>query len=362
MLFVAVTNIIVDPLQIYRKQLVKPPVFWTEQRFQNAGKINSYVASGEYDSIIIGHSQLDNFRPSSIQHLLGWGPTLRLTSDGSTPYEQYITADYALKTRAVKNVLLGIGKNYLDNNPRIFNNGRVFPVFLYTETWVDDYPYWLGFDVFEFSLQLIFGVLDWTSDLDSLNYWMPAHLRSYVRFNSQESLRVLAHVLNKKNRVDATTELKSKQFINVSQNLTPLVEGHEEVNFILFFPPMHYVTLTNIDFYTKWMGLQKFVVEKTAGMNNVKVFGFDDCAFIGGNSANYRDKVHYHSGVNQYMLEAFRDDRHRLTLATFPEYEERVRRNVAEYQVWSDFSTMIPMALPEENAELQQYLQQQSPK
>jgi hypothetical protein len=83
---------------------------------------------------------------------------------------------------------------------------------------------------------------------------------------------------------------------------------------------------------------------------NVRVFGFEDDDRIVDNLANYRDEVHYHSGVSQYMLEAMADGRNRLTSDNIDAYLQDISSKIVRYKVRSNFKKMIPFALPGERA------------
>lgn len=93
---------VIDPLQVYRAASY-PPMFSEEERFQNPGLAKNY----EYDTIIIGSSMTQNFVPSDVDRVFG-GKTLKLSIEGSTAHEQYLTAKLALSTGQVKRVIWGL--------------------------------------------------------------------------------------------------------------------------------------------------------------------------------------------------------------------------------------------------------------
>jgi hypothetical protein len=340
-------NFTVDPLQIYRKQNFGEPRFYSDQRFQNAGKIKSYLPNDDYKTIIIGHSHSDNFIPSKVQMLLKSGKTLKLTIGGSTPREQYLMVSQALEKGNINTVIWGIGANFKGNDPYKYNKRRLFPHYLYSESIFDDSPYLLSLDILQFSFEQLQGKLGWETDLDMLNYWMDRRVKSYAVFNSKKNLRKLENRLAKiKQKSETLPQIKGKRYPNVKVNLLPIIKKYPNVNFVLFFTPSYYLRYTNVRLYLDIFSLQQTVVDAMDQFPNVRVFGFDDYSTIGGNAANYRDMGHYHSGVNMYILQAIRDDRHRLTSSNFAEYESIVRRNILRFKIYSDFETMIPMALP----------------
>jgi hypothetical protein len=346
-------NYIVDPLQIYRKQRFVTPKFWSDQRFQNAGKINSYLPADHYESLIIGDSQVDNFIPSEVERFLNTGKVLKLTIDGSTPREQYLMVEKGLENGKIKTVLWGIGRDFSGKNPFLYNKNRPFPDYLYTKTVLDDHPYLLSLDMLFFSINLLQNKLNWEKDLNKLNYWMPQQVKNYVKFNSEKNLNRFKRRLKRSNSKDLKkVKIQTETFPNVDVNLVPVIKRYPNVDFVLFFTPNYYLKLISPSFYKTWMALQKTILQAVDQFPNVSVFGFDDNPMIGGNAANYRDLWHYHSGVNLYMLESIRDGRHRLTCSNFDLYEKTVKNNLLNFKILSDFEIMIPMAFQKERSML----------
>ena len=83
---IGLINYIMDPFQIFRKH---DHGFDSNQRYQNVGLINSYLNSSDgYNSIIIGTSVTENFIPSEVENLLGWGKVLKLSASGASLFTQ----------------------------------------------------------------------------------------------------------------------------------------------------------------------------------------------------------------------------------------------------------------------------------
>lgn len=66
----------------------------------------------------------------------------------------------------------------------------------------------------------------------------------------------------------------------------------------------------------------RHVVRRAEALGNVRVFGFEDCAFV-DDITRYKDVIHYDDGVNVYMAESMGQNRHRLTSANMEEYLAR---------------------------------------
>lgn len=344
-------NLVVDPLQIYRKYSFGEPKFWRNQRYQNAGKINSYLMQDGYDAIIIGHSQTDNFIPSMVAKNLGWRKVMKLTIDGATPREQFIMVENAIKKGKVKHVLWGIGNNFLKKKHSAFNSNHHFPIFLYTDSIIDDYQYLLSIDIYEFSRKLLCGNSRWKNNIETLNYWMPSQIKNYYTYSNANNLKTLNEkvALNMENFKKASKD-ERKHFPNIETNLMPLIRNNPDVDFVIFFAPLYpFVHIKKPKQYRAWIAFQKTVVTATENCKNVKIYGFDDCRVITGNAANFRDVMHYHSGVNLFMLNAFKTGAHRLSVSNFDRYEKTIDTQLSSFKVYSDFEKMIPMALKGEN-------------
>lgn len=162
------TNWIVDPLQIYRKQNIGQTLFWTNQRSQNAGKIRSYLQEDGYDSILVGNSVADNFRPSQISRRLGWKKTMKLTVDGGHCSEQAFMVEDALKHANIRHVLWVIrATNFFITQKERWHEKQSIPFYLYTEAVLDDGPYLLNLDILRFSINTLRGETDsrqWVKD------------------------------------------------------------------------------------------------------------------------------------------------------------------------------------------------------
>ena len=348
---------IVDPFQIYRPQQFVTPMFFAAQRYQNAGKINSYLLQDGYDAVILGHSQTDNFLPSKVAKHLGWKRVMKLTMSGGTPTEEAIVLARALSKGSIRHVLWGVGFSYTADLAEAWNKKRVFPRYFYTDTIMDDARYLFGLDSFMKSIHLLSGNLDssWNSNLETLNYWMTNREISYIKFNSNKNIRKLAKKRKRALSVDVFSESNtSNHYAAAESNLIPLIKDHPEVNFIIYFPP-HFRGLYP-DFIISYSHMQQYLVQRCADYSNVAFYGFSDNNKITANAANFRDPMHYHSGVNLFMLKRIANNMNRLTVDNIENYVQRVQDLAVRYTVYSNMKNMIPMAKKSEYKTFQKLL------
>jgi hypothetical protein len=288
---------------------------------------------------------------------MGWKRVLKLTMDGGKPSEESVILDRALAKGKIQHVLWGVGYNYSSNHAEVWNTRRKFPHYFYTDTILDDARYLFSVDSFMKSIHLLRGNLDssWGSDLETLNYWMTNRLKGYIRFNTRKNIRKLLRERNRALTGSIISELKiNKHYLAAESNLIRILKDHPDVNFTIFFPP--YFRGADPAKIIAYSQLQKYLVCRCANYSNVIFFGFSDNDRIAANAANFRDTMHYHSGVNLYMLKQMANGKSKLTVENIDGYVQRVRDRVINYNMYSDIKKMIPMAKKEERKKFHKLL------
>ena len=352
-LIVGMINYVLDPLQIYHKQKFGQVRFWNNQRNQNAGKIRSYLAEGGYDSILVGNSVADNFRPSMIADYLGWEKTMKLTVDGGYASEQAFTVEQALHCKNIKRVLWIIrAPNFSIQAKERWHKTEHTPFYLYTGSIADDGPYIFSLDTLKYSFAQL---LDkeypnkWQQDLESLNYWMSREkIESLLQYNSNSNLNKLRGKINHKGcrfEVGAKARFPAANF-----NILRLMREYPEVEFIIAVAPKTRQSLASrsSNSLSRYFGVQKYLVIQTADLPNARIYGFENDDIIVANLANFMDPIHYHSGVSKLMLYKISHDENRLTLKNIDKYISTISKKICVYTVQSDFSVMIPLAMQNE--------------
>lgn len=353
MVVVSIYNYSVDPLQIYRKQANDRQVFWSNQRSQNAGKIRNYLADDGYDSILVGNSVADNFRPSQIEDVLHWRKCLKLTVGGGHASEQAYIIEQALERSDIKNVLWVIrAPNFSGVNRESWHGVQKIPFYLYSETIFDDYPYLFSIDTFSMSKMVSIDnevPSGWSDSLDRLNYWMSKkHIKRQLNYNSKKSLRLLQNeIVGSDREFSASGKI---EFPACDYNLVRILKKHTKVNFIVVIAPMTRQSLIVRDprFLSRHFGFHDYLVRSTSVLNNVKLFGFENDDIIVNNIANFRDPVHYHSGINKLILGSIAKGDNRLDENSVSKYIANISKKISIYKVYSNFDEMIPLALAKE--------------
>lgn len=345
---VGVTNYSIDPLQIYRKQLFGKPSFWADQRSQNAGKIRNYMNGELGTSILLGNSVADNFLPSQIEKYLGWDNCIKLTVSGGEASEQAFMLDQALRMSKIKHVLWVIRpRNFTPKRRIVWHRRLTIPFYLYSETLADDDKYLFSLDTFQFSLEQLTMIKhsgDWCYSLDRLNYWMSKkNIKRQLNYNSAENIEKLK-LKNKRN--GCRFRIKSgEKYPTIDHNILRLIRENQEIEFNILIAPhaRNNLSYRGSRFLSRYFGLYDYLINCASAFPNMKIYGFDNDDDIAANLANYRDAIHYHSGVNIKMLKNISNNNNILTIKNIENYISVARKKLCSYQIYSDFKTMIPM-------------------
>lgn len=307
---ICAATVVIDPLQFYRKSVLFPPVFSTEQRYQNPGLAKNY----DYDTIIIGTSMTENFLPSVVNKALN-GKTMKLSMRGSTADEHYKIAKLALETGHVRQVLWGLDYFSLKKNDP--EAAADFPEYLYDDHWWNDYRYWFNYSVYEMWLKGIArGLLPGgRQDLEHLNNW------------NDESAFGAAKVVNSyrnAKREEAYFSLNEEPLDEVQDRFNRyiygLVEAFPDTEFYFFYPPYSVLRqevwkATNEVRYRNQLEMGVWMFERLDKLPNAKVYNFQTESDWTYNLDLYKDLSHYKQDVNTAIAEAIgRDDpKYRMT-------------------------------------------------
>ncbi len=329
-------NYRMDPFQIYARDSSDPPQFSGNERWQNAGLINSYLAADPgYDAVIIGTSLSQNFVPSHVRATMGWGKVLKLCLAAGRPKERCAIFRKALRTGRVKHVIWEICQFYIANDPDESHPSYVFPDFLYDDDAFNDLKYLFNKTTAEFSLRKLLGRLQWQRDLDRLNFWMDPDL--FAPFVTEDSLASLRATL----ATHAGPPLESYRFTytpsfpSLERNLLDIIDAAPGVEFCVFFPPVTTIWYALLEprERDRYLSMRRFLVERACARPNVRLFAFDTVAAITSELRNYKDLQHYSAEISARIIDHLRADEHRLTPRSIAAHEEAFVRAIRNVRV-----------------------------
>ncbi|WP_446424644.1 hypothetical protein [Mailhella sp.] len=323
-----------DPLHLFHAP--KGELYLNSQmRMQAAGIINSF----EFDSIILGTSILENSSSADMKKTLG-GNFVNISLSGSNYWERAIVLKYAIKKKTLKRVVYSLDRNY-QHCPEKSSYAVKNWNYLYNNSRLDDFKLYFTNPYFKNILHNI--PMGRKRTLDKPNEWMSNRYHS-CRFGGLHNWlgnmdkQGMGDFLRKRlpktaAKADPNAPLvrnpaKEKRAATyVDKYVLSFAEQHPETEFYLVFPPYWRfdsaeMRQTNPAAFALHQQTVRHTVRRAEALGNVRVFGFDDCAFV-DDIARYKDVTHYDDGVNAYIAESMGQNRHRLTSANMEEYLAR---------------------------------------
>jgi len=348
---VASVNALVDPYQILHRPLWGQALFSSNQRFQNAGLINSYLLGGlGYHGVIVGTSLEDCYDVGRMREKLGISGVLNLAVDSSLPRERGAILRRALDTGVVRYALVGLYENYADTKSNRENPKQPFPYELYhpplsLEGVGGIIHYLLNATVFKESIVLTAGRSGWSTDLTTVYHWTQTQLKSksFERFNSPE--RLLQHATSVAQGKEAIRQARRRMerarnmdFPALDKHLVSIVLANPGVQFDLVFPPVSALNFHMLSTETllRQMGLRLRVVQALGNAPNVRIFAFDDDWAVTENLAHYRDPFHVFHKANDRVVDMMSMNLHRLTPERIDTYVTGLLERLQSYTAYSN--------------------------
>lgn len=294
---------LVDPLQQYRRATYFKPVY-TNEIYQNPGLAKNY----RYDTVIIGSSMTENFKPSYIKKKLGL-ETLKLSISGPNSYEQKITLETAIHTGQVKKVIYGLDIFRLTGKK--VREG--FPDYLYSDkSPIDTMKYLFNIGNLDFIIKIIVGNL-------GLAYRENTNLDTAFTFYNEKEYSSKNVMLAYKNQLEnsenphySIVEMQN----NFDKNVLSVLKNNPNITFYLFFPPYSIYMYKLYDHdgnLLKFLQMKKYIFNVTKNLANVKIFDFQSESLITTNLNNYKDISHYSSEINNYIIDNLKNKKYLMT-------------------------------------------------
>lgn len=301
--------VLIDPFQVYhRATAFIAPIENGTQNYSNAGIAKSYA----YDSVIIGSSMTENFRPSQLDELLG-GSFIKLPINAGSPYNNKQMMDLAFGTHEIKTLLYGVdieSFTYFYTTPKCD-----MPDYLYDSNLLNDTQYWFNLSVLLKYIPRCLRTLGQTdsNQRDTMYTWGTKY--AYGADAALRGVTVRADDVPQ-TPLEAEPAMSQQTMLNVEHNIVPYIEAHPDTEFIFFFPPYSVVRWYN--FYESGMlndhHMQKeAIIGRLLPYDNVRIFDFQAETEWICNLDNYIDDGHYGPWINDAMIEAIASDRYRIT-------------------------------------------------
>lgn len=336
----AVTNLVIDPYQVWHDRWWGADLFGDNQRYQTAGLIRRYLECDGCDTAValVGTSLSENTTNAELRELTGRANAIRLLAHGGYASEHAQMLKRALQSQKVDLVLWEVYRNYAilpaDQPPRVAD----FPDFLYTRTVLDDGPYLFNNSVFKQSVLLLLGLSDWSSDRGQLNSWHAEALAKsrYAKWSGAELLQINTdRVAPRRQQWRGSRPDRTLSAPAFEQYIKPIVDAHPDVDFVFFAPPIspirHGLNLGAL--LSRELVLREQLTALAAERLNVSMFAFDAYEPVVTDSAYYRDEAHYSPAVSRWMFERIlaKDLRFAMTADNVHDYTEKVWQLAIEH-------------------------------
>lgn len=325
LLLVSCMTFVLDPFQFYRKATWYPPVFTSEQRYQNPGLARNYP----YDTIILGTSMTENFLPSEVGEALG-GQALKLSMRGSTADEQFKIASLALETGKVKTVLWGLDYFAL-KNPDEGTNAD-FPDYLYDDIWWNDYKYWFNYSAYEnFARGTVKSLMGGaTQNIEYLYNW-----NDEASYGSDHVMNAYDRARNTEFYFGVNEEPLEQVQHHFNTYVLSLVEAYPEVEFIVYYPPYSILRQklwqdSNPARYSNQLEMKTWMFHQLNRYGNTQVYDFQAEADWTYDFSKFKDLSHHSQDINSRIAWAIgeEDVRYKVTPDNVEAFTERLSRQV----------------------------------
>lgn len=309
-LFILISSVmLIDPFQIYHQATAYiPPISNGTQNYSNAGIAKSYA----YDSIIIGSSMTENFRPSQLDSLLG-GCFIKLPINAGSPYNHKQMMDMAFQTHKIDRVLYGIDlelMTYFYKTPKC-----EMPEYLYDNNLFNDTQYWLNRSVLFKYIPACLKTLGQNDpdQRDTMYTW--GDMYSYGKSAALHGLTIDSSTFDQ-DLPNPIPTLAQQTKLNVEHNLIPYIEMHPDTEFIFFFPP--YSVARWYEFYRQQqlgyhLNQKEGVIAALLPYENVQIYDFQAEFDWITNLDNYIDSGHYGPWINDQMIHYISKGKNQIT-------------------------------------------------
>lgn len=323
LLGIAALVITVDPFFHYHAPIEGFPYQIDNQLSQNPGMAKHM----EYDSVMLGSSMTVNFESDWFAEDMGLD-LIKLCYNGAYPKDiRNIVEQMDDRGKCPERIFIGVDlASYTGGTEE---TKYPVPEHFYNKNLLDDVNYWYNKGVLlDYIVKPI--VENEPTNLSSV-YSSEAVLKDCY---SKEY--VLSHYqIPEKNDAYFPEDMFIEDLENNLQaNILPVIEGHPDTKFTLFFPPYsilywyEYVQNNQMDAV---MYEYCYFVERLLMYENVELFFFPAEKEIVTNLDLYADAGHYKQDINRYMTSCFADGTNKITAENYKEKLSELKKIIDSY-------------------------------
>ena len=332
----ALIVIIVDPYFHYHAPLNGVSFELSEERYINDGISRHF----DFDGIITGTSMNQNFKTSEAEAYFG-GTFVKETYAGASYRELMEALDKSFdRNEKIDKVIWGMDYSGIRRDSTDMTYADI-PEFMYDNNPFNDAEYLFNKEIF------YKGVI--RTLLRSLRH---APSTTFDEYSSWQRETGFDHIMLEYNRM-RTRQLTEEKLVvfdydeelalakeNIENNVIPVIEGHPDVEFYLFFTPYSIIYWDSL-YITHTLDIQidaeKMAAEKLLEYPNVHLFCFYENAELVNNLSLYNNKEHYNADINSWILKCMSDGEYEITKENLDEHIVNTRNYYCTY----DYNAMM---------------------
>lgn len=332
-LFLCIAMYIYDPLQLYHLPYFREKnILSTNIRYQSAGLIHSW----DFDSIILGSSILQNTSSKEAREKLG-GKWINLSIAGSSLYERKIIFKHATHHHSISKLITSIDPFLFEDIHYISKPKKISFEYLHDLNHLNDFRLYLN-EEYLLCLLHLSQICIKPVDPQYPRAWFKDYTQTFggiTNWIKQGKNPQMHSILQKiQNQTIRKNQIQLSQIHTMlKQTLLNMVFTKPKITFHIILPPFPtlYYKLTDKDILLYNLKQSIIFILK---QNNPRIFvyGFDNEAFT-NQIERYKDLEHYDEKVNSFMLDAIKNDTHRITLENVDSYFEEMRKKVEAYDI-----------------------------
>lgn len=331
-LFLCIAMYIYDPLQLYHLPYFREKnILSTNMRYQSAGLIHSW----DFDSIILGSSILQNTSSKEAREKLG-GNWINLSMKGATLYERDSVFWHTLQHKKISQIIISLEPFlFLDKENTL--QGKKSFYFLHDKDHYNDFQIYLN-EKYILCMLKVSNIciqetkeefptawfLDEIETLGGFNKWIN-------RSNAPHINKTLQLIMQKNYNASYPSCVDIQKMLKTT--IIGMIKQNPHTTFIIILPPfstLYKKIKLNFNGFEKWK--KGIMLILNYHFNNVKIYGFDNDSFA-DDINRYSSLTHYDEKVNSFMLDAIKNDTHRITLENVDSYFEEMRKKVEAYDI-----------------------------
>ena len=315
-----------DPFVYYHKEGIYPRTF--VKNFNMRIQMPGLIKHLEYETLFVGTSMVHNFKEETINEKLKT-TSLNASISGSSAAEQRKVVELATASKDIERIYWEINYDSLAGEPDRMDAS--FPEYLYDRNIINDLPYLLSYDSFK---RIDYQI----ENQDSVN--MKSNPYSFYKFGDKKDPLTIEQMKKETEGLSApmvqshTLEVYLESF---RENILNTVKKNPDIQFTFFYSPYPITRHMVIQEHAPEINRARLeakleIFKELEKMKNVAVYDFQDQKEITFNVANYMDRSHFFSYINDWMLAEMSKNQ---PIRTEQEYRNLVRNLIDQLENFS---------------------------